>query len=82
MQLHFQRIKDLRATLGDLFNKKLGPRDPPTDDPGSIHSQPNKRKGKYLMKGPAKRKVKEHRLRVVGLVKFLKGHQLALDETP
>ena len=66
----FPKNKGLRATLGELFNKKLGPRDQPTDDPGSIHSQPNKRKGKYPMKGPAKRKVKEHRLRVVGLVKF------------
>ena len=61
--------KGLRVTLGELFNKKLGPQ-LPTDDAGPSHGQPNKRKGKYPMKGPIKKKVKEHRLRVVGLKKF------------
>ena len=52
-----------------------------TDEPGPSHaagpshnalSQNRKGKGKYpaISKGPVKRKVKEHRLRVVGLTKM------------
>ena len=60
--------RGLRTTLGELFNKKLRPQ--PTDDAGPSHGQPNKRKGKYPMRGPIKKKIKEHRLRIVGLRKF------------
>ena len=61
----FPKDKGLRSTLGALFNKKLGPQS--TDDAGLSGCQPNKRKGKYPMKGPVKKKVREHRFRVVGL---------------
>ena len=61
----FPKDKGLRTTLGALFNKKLGPQ--PTDGAGPSGCQPSKRKGKYPMKGPVKKKVKEHRFRVVGL---------------
>ena len=61
----FPKDKGLRTTLGALFNKKLGPQ--PTDGAGPSGCQASKRKGKYPMKGPVKKKVKEHRFRVVGL---------------
>ena len=64
----FPKDKGLRSTLGALFNKKLGPRS--TDDAGSSGCQPNKQKGKYPMKGPVKKKVRDHRFRVVGLKKI------------
>lgn len=71
--------KDFRSTLGQLFNKQMSHQE--VDEglvPGPSHtasaSLPQKRKikgkGKYPAKGPIKRKVKEYRLRVVGLKKM------------
>ena len=58
---------NLRATLGKLFNRKT------TENPESVAPGPSnskrKGKGKFPMKGPVKRKVKEYCLRVVGLTK-------------
>ena len=64
----FPKDKGLWSTLGALFNKKLGPQS--TDNAGPSGCQPNKQKGKYPMKGPVKKKVREHRFRVVGLKKI------------
>ena len=59
--------KNLRTTLGKLFNRK------PNEHTESVALGPNnskrKGKGKYPMKGPVKRKVKEYRLRVIRLSK-------------
>lgn len=68
--VQFSKEKGLRTTLNELFNKKIPPSQPVTDKAGPSHYQPKKRKGKYPLKGPVKKKVKEHRLRVVGLRKF------------
>ena len=82
--------RDLRSTLGQLFNKQMGRMNHQETDKGlnaglsnvdvagpSNIASPNqsqkckmKGKGKYPAKGPIKRKVKEYRLRVVGLRKM------------
>ena len=76
----------LHSTLGHLFNKEMSRMSHQETNEGLIAgashiagpsniatpdlSQPQKRKGKYPAKGPIKRKVKEYRLRVVGLRKM------------
>lgn len=68
--------KDLRSTLGHLFNKKMSHHEdsdeagPSRVSPGTSQSHKIKGKGKYPAKGLIKRKVKEYRLRVVGLTKM------------
>ena len=72
--------KNLRSTLGQLFNKDMS-HQKTTDEAGpsqtgispsctTSQSHKIKNKGKYPTKGPIKRKVKEYRLRVVGLTKM------------
>ncbi len=65
------KSRNLRATLGKLFNRKVESDD--LNDAGSSSDfQPSPQlrkrssKGKYPMKGPVKRKVKEYSLKVVG----------------
>ena len=65
------RSKSLRSTLGKLFNRRVPDRHENEDfEPGPSTSQKTRKrdgKGKYPLRGPTKRKVKEHRLKIVGL---------------
>lgn len=72
------KSNSLRSTLGKLFNRKgkyddeAGPSSSCDDFQPAPNMLQRKRtgKGKYPMKGPIKRKVKEYRLKVVGMKHF------------
>ena len=70
------KTKNLRTTLGKLFNRPKVATTPDDNDdthdflPGPSFRQParkRKGKGKYPAKGAIKRKVKEYRLKIIGL---------------